>query len=188
MKERVSTLLYSQVGFLRKLGLATSFIAHSSFELQGWEFIAMENQSRIRPVLNEILPRLPYRNVAFFHMYLPHPPYLFNRDWSPHEPLIFGDPGDPHLYLENIYAMDAVLGDIIKILKERGDYDSSMIVLLSDHSWKFQYSGTWEELDIPAYLPRSMFRSLSNIPGRPGAGIRTSGFCSRNCIRCFRII
>ena len=170
MKERVSTLLYSQVGFLRKLGLATSFIAHSSFELQGWEFIAMENQSRIRPVLNEILPRLPYRNVAFFHMYLPHPPYLFNRDWSPHEPLIFGDPGDPHLYLENIYAMDAVLGDIIKILKERGDYDSSMIVLLSDHSWKFQYSGTWEELDIPAYLPEKHVPLIIKYPGQTRGG------------------
>src|SRR5215813_3643271 len=62
---------------------------------------------------------------AFLHLYEPHSPY------EPPEP--FAGQYREHPYDGEIAAADAIVGTFLKDLKSRGLYDSSIVVLLSDH-------------------------------------------------------
>ena len=168
--ERVMDLLFTQVDFLGKFGVPIPAHGQSPLSASGWQSLAMEFQSRIRPVISDVLPALPDQSIAFFHLYLPHPPYLFMRDWTRRNPLTFSDPGTIGLYQENVYAIDAVIGDIMGHLKNRGDFDSSMIVITSDHSWKYHYSASWEELDPEPYLPEKHVPLIIKYPGQVRGG------------------
>ena len=151
--ERVEQYLFSQITFIRKLGL------NLECPIQSFEWSGREYQARIRPVLGNILPRLPHRNISFFHMCVPHGPFVFNRDWSLREVPEDGWFTTNELsYLENVYAADAVIGDIVSILRERGDFDSSMIVILSDHSWKKS------EEEFPSTLDPEPYISEKHVP------------------------
>ena len=167
-KERVLILLYSQLGFLSKFGI--------DFDppVRQFGFKEEESQAQIRPVLNDILPRLPLRNISFFHMCLPHPPYLFCRDWTPLDhPATGEEPANLTTYLENVFAMDAVFGDIINLLRARGDYDSSMLVFLSDHSWKNSFGcgpEGWANLDSQGNIPAKHIPLIIKYPGQTRGG------------------
>lgn len=165
LKERVLVLLHTQVGFLGKFG----WNIPSPVQPQDWT--GHEFQARIRPVLNDILPRLPYKSIAFFHICLPHGPFIFDRDWNPlPNPEVGWDTIHLRTYLENVYAMDAVIGDIVRILKARGDYDSSLLVFLADHSWKAKYSDQKEVLDREAFIPEKHVPLLIKYPGQVRGG------------------
>ena len=165
LKERVLVLLHTQLSFLGKFGWAVPL----SIQPQNWT--GHEFQARIRPILNDILPRLPYKSIAFFHICLPHGPFIFDRAWNPLPNPAVGW-NTPHLrtYLENVYAMDAVIGDIVRILKARGDYDSSLLVFLSDHSWKAKYSDKEEVLDRESFIPEKHVPLLIKYPGQVRGG------------------
>ena len=170
LKDRVRDLLCTQADFLRRAGIRMPFEVRSPLSAAGWMSLTWEYQSRIRPVLNDVLPRLPADNIAFFHLYLPHNPFLFNRDWTLRKPPVYSDSGAVELYHENVYALDAVIGDIVRLLKERGDYDQSMIVITSDHSWKHRYGGTWEELDPRAQISEKHVPLIIKYPGQTRGG------------------
>ena len=165
LRERVLHLLYTQIAFLKKIGL------HLEPPIRSFEWSGHEYQARIRPVLGDVLPRLPSRSISFFHMCLPHGPFVFNRDWS-----LRDEPEDTWFttnewsYLENVYAMDAVFGDIVRILRERGDFDSSMIVILSDHSWKRGIDDLPATLDPEPNISEKHVPLIIKYPGQSRAG------------------
>ncbi len=78
------------------------------------------------------------------------------------------------LYLAEVAYNDSTFGALIAELKERGLYDSTLIVLVSDHGEEFQehngYTHGWtlyeEQLDVPMIV---------RYPGGEGAGQRVGG-------------
>lgn len=178
VQERVLRLLYSQLAFLRRFGVAVP----NPVEPLGWMW--MEFQAQVRPVLNDLLPRLPGRTMAFFHICMPHGPFVFNRDWTRRDrPLLDEEDHDLAGYRENVYAIDVVIGDVVRLLKTRGDYDSSLIVLLSDHALKKQFSDTDEALDPLPNIPEKHVPLIIKYPGQTRGGesvapIRTVGLHS----------
>ena len=168
VKERVLVLLYSQLGFLSKFGIDVD----PPVRQFGWT--GEEYQTRIRPLLRDVLPRLPSRNISFFHMNLPHAPFLYRRDWTLlDQPATGEETTNLTVYLENVYAMNAVFGDILDLLRARGDYDSSMLVFLSDHSWKKSFGcgqEGWAELDLQGHVPAKHVPLIIKYPGQTRGG------------------
>ncbi|MGD9781909.1 MAG: sulfatase-like hydrolase/transferase [Kiritimatiellia bacterium] len=170
LKERVAGLLGSQLAFLRKAGLA---IEARSVDRLSMEESWRQQQLRIRPVLNDVLPRLPSGTFAFIHMLQPHLPYGFARDGTPRAVPRMDDP-DGTYYLDNVYATDAVIGDVVRILKERGEYDSSLIVITSDHGLRLA-GGVWDELDAQAHAPEKHVPLIVKYPNqRRGAEVHAT--------------
>lgn len=63
---------------------------------------------------------------AYFHFSLPHDPFInVKADSSPSAG-----------YFSNIVISDRILGDLMQILKKRGIWDRSLVIVTSDHGWK----------------------------------------------------
>lgn len=162
LKERVAGLLGSQVAFLRKFGISMEARALGDDTMnETW----YQQQLRIRPVLNDVLPRLPDPAFAFIHMMIPHRPYGFLRDGTPRIPPRMDDP-DGSLYLDNVYATDAIIGDVVRILKEKGVYDSALLVLTADHGVRPEDAALWERLDAETYIPEKHVPLVVKYPGQ----------------------
>lgn len=168
LKERVAGLLGSQLAFLRKVGVS---IEARSLDRLSMEESWRQQQLRIRPVLNDVLPRLPSGTFAFIHMLQPHLPYGFMRDGTPRATPRMDDP-DGTYYRDNVYATDAIIGDVVRILKARGEYEASLIVITSDHGLRLA-GGVWDELDAQAHAPEKHVPLIVKYPNqRRGAEVR----------------
>jgi Sulfatase len=74
-------------------------------------------------------------NLAFVHLPVPHPPYVFERAgnaWT-----VDGDSG----YLDNLAAADATLGELRKAMERGGTWEGTTVMVSSDHWWR---SDLWE--------------------------------------------
>lgn len=170
---RVRDFLLTQVDFLRHFGVTMPGQIRSPLSASGWYSSTRVLQSRIRPVLNDVLPKLPANTIAFFHMYLPHNPYLYYRDWTLRDSQDDSKFDLVTLYQENVYAIDPVIDDIVSRLKARGDYDSSMIVIMSDHAFKYRYGEgieIWEKLDPGVQIPAKHIPLIIKYPGQLRGG------------------
>lgn len=162
LKERVAGLLGSQLAFLRKIGISLEARSLDDDTMnESW----YEQQRRIRPVLNDVLPRLPANAFAFIHMLIPHRPYGFHRDGTARIPPSMDDP-DGSYYLDNVYAADMIIGDIVRILKEKGVYDSALIVLTADHGVRPEDAALWERLDVEPFIPEKHVPLVVKYPGQ----------------------
>jgi hypothetical protein len=89
---------------------------------------------RVRTIIqNEHLPAPTY---ALFHYNIPHPPFIYKREghaklFSRYEIL------SPSKYYGNLAYLDKIIGEIITALKKVGRFESSLIIMTSDHSWRF---------------------------------------------------
>ncbi|NLB64880.1 MAG: sulfatase-like hydrolase/transferase [Lentisphaerae bacterium] len=163
LPERILNLLYTQLAFLEKFGIripSPTDPLGSMFE---------EFQVRIRPHLEATLPRLPYPNISFFHINLPHSPYLFDRHWNRRTSPPQASLATISDYLENVYAVDVVIGDIIDHLKTRSDYDSSLILILSDHGWRESFKRSETEADMDPEAPEKHVPLIIKYPGQKRA-------------------
>lgn len=67
----------------------------------------------------------------FLHMPVPHPGGIYNRRTG-------GFTLNEGSYLDNLALADQYLGHVYELLKRRNEWDSSMIVIMGDHSWRTQ--------------------------------------------------
>lgn len=76
---------------------------------------------------------------AWIHIALPHYPFVWDADGlieeRAHRP-VAGLMDDPAGYEGNLRRMDAVLGGILRTLREEGEFDRSLVVFTSDHAWR----------------------------------------------------
>lgn len=95
-------------------------------------------------VTERILPDLLGRAVrqplfAWIHIALPHYPFVWDaeglKEELAHRPVaeLMDDPAG---YEGNLRRMDAVLGGILRTLREEGEFDRSLVVFTSDHAWR----------------------------------------------------
>jgi len=73
----------------------------------------------------------PSQDFLFLHLPVPHPGGIYNR-----RKMAFTESGGS--YLDNLALADQYLGQVRQFLEERGQWDSSVIVVMGDHSWRTQ--------------------------------------------------
>jgi hypothetical protein len=97
--------------------------------------------------IDTAIDRMPDNTLTFIHYPLPHAPFIYNEDGSFrgvytidwHRPT--GDTdgawGTEEEYQRQLVYLDRVVGHLMDRLKKAGKYDDALIVLTSDHSWRF---------------------------------------------------
>jgi hypothetical protein len=167
------SLLASQYAFVRHVGITMPP------GRRGWTWDANVAGSQLvtRKEVLDLLGSLPPRSMAFFHIPFPHWPYQFNPDGTLRDrPL--GEESDYSnmaAYQDNMIYMDLLLGEFLSVLKQRGVYDSSMIVLLSDHVMgndpNLDYPSDYQALEEDDRLPWSTTRHVPLIVKHPNQDV-----------------
>ena len=68
-------------------------------------------------------------DFLFLHMPIPHPFGIYNRHTGQFTT-------GPSTYIDNLALADAYLADLRSQLEQRGEWDSSTILIMGDHSWR----------------------------------------------------
>ncbi len=103
---------------------------------------------------------------------IPHFPYTFNRDG--HKKLFAIYQGkEVSNYYGNLAYLDTKIGEIISILKKVNKYEDSLIIMTSDHSWRYDpdYDKTnrrWraEKLHVPLFIKMPHQKSSIEIDSK----------------------
>lgn len=89
----------------------------------------------------------PEINLAFVHLPVPHPPYIFDRKsgaWNTK-----GELG----YLDNLALADRTLGQLRTAMERSGTWDETTVLVSSDHWWRTEYwqvrPPIWSRADDP---------------------------------------
>ena len=97
--------------------------------------------------LERLITECPDNTFAFIHWPLPHAPFIFNSDGS-HKALAPVDyqkakdddedrmNGSPEQYLTQLEYLDLFIGKVIDRLKTSAKFDSALLLITSDHSWR----------------------------------------------------
>ena len=72
--------------------------------------------------------RNPSLNFVLLHLPLPHPPGFYDRHTGVLSP--------NGTYLDNLVLADKTLAHLRDVLAQQGQWDSSTIILMGDHSWR----------------------------------------------------
>jgi hypothetical protein len=101
---------------------------HQPFEVGASEaqnFAGMMNSGR-ELVANDTI------DFAFVHLYLPHPPGVYNRKT--------GRVANGGSYIDNLALADRSLGDLLQALAQTPSANQTTLIVSSDHSWRV---GLW---------------------------------------------
>lgn len=77
---------------------------------------------------------LGQRGLIFLHMIVPHTPWIWDDEDDDFTVTRFDDDG----YYGNIELMDAILGDLRHAMERAGKWDSTAVLLLSDHVMRYR--------------------------------------------------
>lgn len=80
----------------------------------------------------------PSADFLFLHMPIPHPHGIYDR----HRGVITAKPTS---YIDNLALADTYLAHVRSLLQQRGEWDSSTIILMGDHSWRTSF--IWSKMD-----------------------------------------
>jgi hypothetical protein len=75
----------------------------------------------------------PDINLAFVHLPVPHPPYIYDRSRG------VWDTTGQLSYLDNLALADQALGKLRQAMERNGTWDNTTIVISSDHWWRTEY-------------------------------------------------
>ena len=73
---------------------------------------------------------------AVIHYMIPHFPYIFTRHGHKDFFAVY-EHEEISNYYENLAYLDEKIGEIVSTLKESNNYSDSLIIMTSDHSWRF---------------------------------------------------
>jgi len=118
-------------------------------------------KKRIEQTIDFILDALKYNRdfFLFAHIYLPHLPFTFNKNgfYKNKEPFLQNDEN----YIKQVEYCDVLIGKIIDKLKELGKFDSSEIIVLSDHNYRLKFPG--RENSIPMIVKHMNSKTKKDI-------------------------
>jgi hypothetical protein len=166
---------------LLSLGMALSYLPDPVSRLTGrrlqshwysrnWVRLNHESQRQLR----KIVAQAGERSFAVVHVPLPHAPFVFNADGTYRGPYrgerMDGTPAD---YERHLRYLDAVLGDMLDVLRTARLFDSSLIIITSDHSWKLEPDTSVTRLpDAYRWVPL-----VVKLPGQVHAARVDRPFC-----------
>lgn len=134
---------------------ATNILCHlleaSSYWTDPWSALAyrkmktrvadrqiLHGYERMRGDVLDVIREMPPDTMAFFHLPFPHYPYIVdeNGDYrGPDETDWYSDCVEG--YRRNLIYMDRMMGTFFEAMKRRGTWDEAMIIVTSDHTWRF---------------------------------------------------
>ncbi len=125
--------------------LALSIAPHSNEKTSvHWEKMLRD----LRQETLETLRASPPNTFAFFHLPLPHGPWIFSENGGYVGPF-HGERLSHNMggYYRHLAFLDQVIGEFLDELRRSGTFDESMIVMTSDHSWRQDYMAGGKLID-----------------------------------------
>ena len=120
---------------------------------------------RYEPMLKES-ERVAVRKGAafsFLHLPVPHPPFF---DHQHHQ-----IPASPQTYVNGLQRADEALGRIRQHMEQAGVWDEALVVVTSDHPYRYQYLGGYGNGHIPLMI---------KFPHQTSGAVHTLEFEARN--------
>jgi len=118
--------------------LPDPFLANERRKITNYFFnrFQVNRNNATHELFKAIIQNQPRPTFAVFHYMIPHFPYVFNRNG--HKKLFAIYKGkEVSNYYGNLAFLDEKIGEIIAILKESNKFDNSLIIMTSDHSWRY---------------------------------------------------
>ncbi|MBI2435092.1 MAG: sulfatase [Candidatus Hydrogenedentes bacterium] len=112
--------------------------------------------------VHAIAPHNPYEPPAPYDRQFAQAAYLGDAESQEHQKLI-------DLYDGEIAFTDAQFGRLIEALKKSGQYDNTLVVLLSDHGEEFWEHGVWGH-GLNLFEPQMIIPLLVKLPAQQLAG------------------
>jgi hypothetical protein len=100
-------------------------------DVKNWRAMA----HRYRDDMFRVLGECPRRSVVVCHVPVPHAPFVFNADGSDHPADAAVD--DLEGYRRHLGYVDTLVGQIVETLRRARKYDDALVIITSDHSWRF---------------------------------------------------
>jgi hypothetical protein len=132
---------------------------------------------RTREDICSVIRNQPAATFAVFHYVLPHEPFILNPDGQyrgPDEsawirPNVEG-------YTRNLACLDRQIGAFVQVMREAGRFDDALVILTSDHSWRFDPDRKTGKLTAPVtHVPL-----LVKLPGQHESIVLSSRFETRD--------
>jgi len=108
--------------------------------------------SRIHELTRRIITSVDASTLGVFHYPVPHRPFVFDGSSQVRKPLF--DPSSEKGYIGNLGYMDLLLGELVADLRRAGKFDSSWLIVTSDHTWR----------DDPRFLEKPAEERLTHVP------------------------
>jgi arylsulfatase A-like enzyme len=119
-----------------RIAYAGSFTSH-------W----LELRDQMQDGVATAIRAMPRNTLTFVHYPLPHAPFIFNEDgrfrgvysidFDRPTGYLDGAWGTVEEYQRQLGYLDHVIGGFMDELKRSGKFDDALIILTSDHSWRF---------------------------------------------------
>ncbi|MBI1976889.1 MAG: sulfatase-like hydrolase/transferase [Candidatus Omnitrophica bacterium] len=110
----------------------------------GYNQLHIDTTRRIHQMALSVIAEQSHPTMALFHYPIPHYPFIYTAQ-GPKSILQAYPPTVTH-YKGNLAYLDKLIGEIIAQLKEADEFDKSLIIMTSDHSWRHEFRGDGEEL------------------------------------------
>ncbi|TMQ69499.1 MAG: hypothetical protein E6K80_11495 [Candidatus Eisenbacteria bacterium] len=148
--------------------------------------------ARIIDALDDVITRMPGNTLTFVHYPLPHAPFIFDEngafrgvyaiDWHRPSGETDGAWGTEEEYQRQLAYLDHVVGQLVDRLRRAGKYDDALIVMTSDHSWRFD-----PRTELTVGTARRWVPLIIKLPGQtkgcvveqPFANVHYQGFVRR---------
>lgn len=103
-------------------------------------------------------------NYIFIHLLLPHPPYIYDENCIMNKNNIDRTHinGTYNLYKDQSRCAMKTLDQIVEKIKEANNYDNSMIIVHSDHGFKFLSNNTDGAIVAWDTIPKKMRNAIHN--------------------------
>ena len=121
--DSISTLLPSRYKVSSGLALET--------KLHVADYVDLRNAAD--SMLND-----PSADFVFLHMPIPHPHGIYDR----HREALTTESSS---YIDNLALADKYLAHVRQLLEQRGEWDTSTIVIMGDHSWRTSF--IWSKME-----------------------------------------
>lgn len=112
---------------VRRLGLEPGY--QHVLDLQRGDFLAIS-------AFGDKLLADPSVNFLLIHLPVPHPPGFFDRRTGKFS-------SDFTTYIDNLALADRVVAHVRQTLQQQGEWDSSAVIVMGDHSWRTKL--LWEK-------------------------------------------
>ncbi len=130
------------------------FVFEKEISARRWDHAVGVHQHLWSDV-RHVLQAEPCNTLAVFHYPLPHTPNIFAPDGTLLSPRATGwSMNDAVGYERNLLFLDHRIGELVRILEDAGRYDDALLILTSDHSWRYD----------PARAPESGEGAYTHVP------------------------
>jgi hypothetical protein len=126
-----------------------------------------EMGNHYRKEMLRLLADSPPRSFAFFHAPWPHAPFVFTANGCYSGATL--DNTNTNDYLRQIAYVDHLIGEIVGTLQAAGKFDEALLIITSDHGWRFD--------------PDQVVRALPKFDRSVPLLIKLPGQCSAHVIR-----